>query len=157
MGDRRASRRSGAGRPRPVEGGGSARQGMGPWPSGTDAVASARPECPLSVPRLSHTALWQFLEMLGSLALCGLLGATCRGVLMQGLHSCSQMVGGVRNRSRWRRLGAERAPLCSCLAPGGVSQKGVSQFATESRNLHQSIPLTQQLPWRNDRRADGCV
>lgn len=49
----------------------SARQGLGPWPSGTDAVASARRACPLSVPRLSHTALWQFLGMLGSLALCG--------------------------------------------------------------------------------------
>lgn len=28
----------------------SARQGLGPWPSGTDAVASARRACPLSVP-----------------------------------------------------------------------------------------------------------
>ena len=65
----------------------------------------------------------------------------------------------VQTRWSWRQDCAQQPWFVrqSCLIPGGLSQKGVSQFATESRNLHQSIPITQHLPWRSDRRADGCM
>lgn len=95
-------------------------RGLGPLGSGTDAVAQCGRARYLSS-SLSHAPHGgSFLGCLPSLAALRPARSHPPWLQPDGWR--------VRNRSRWRRLGAERARCALPRPPGGVSQKGVSQF-----------------------------